>query len=117
MIPCLHPGCTATFPKPQGRGRPAVYCPEHRKTKYAMERKRKYPWLKTSRLSKCCLDASAKKCPQHRSADKAYMAYARRRDEPDDHRVIADLLAVFGHVNILSARGWRLRRVEAEGGE
>lgn len=109
---CEHPECQETFTFTKGRGRPALYCPGHRSTKYAMVRSRKHPELKASRIPQfpCCQEAG-KKCPQHRSIPPQHMAYKPSRAE---RAVISELLDVWGHASIWNDRGWVLTGVEAK---
>lgn len=108
---CEHPECLEMFPTPLGRGRPALYCLEHRKTRYAMIRQRKHPELRLSRIPQhpCCRDAG-RKCPQHHQAPPQRMAY---RPSKAEQSVISELIDVWGYANILNDRGWTIARPEA----
>ena len=116
MKVCEHPECEALIPRPRGRGRPALYCPEHRKTRYAMVRSRKYPELKAQRIAAlppCCREVS-RQCPQHLAVMSQRTAYSPSVAE---RNTISELLDVWGHASIYNERGWNVQRLTAFDGE
>lgn len=106
---CQHPGCPATFPASQGRGRPALYCREHRSTRYAMVRKRHFPDVIRAHvrsLPSCCQDAG-RICPQHRWAARN-REHMRWHVSAEERGIVRDLLDVFGVATIWSSWGKEL---------
>lgn len=79
MPTCTHPGCTAALTYP-GRGRPPLYCPEHRHArKLARDRRRHRAnsVARISRLPPCCQSwaipgTKRRTCKQHRQWHEMY---------------------------------------------
>lgn len=106
LMVCRHPDCDRDFTVKRQRGRPAIFCEQHRKTKHSTARHR--AGLLLGLDYQCCKDAG-RKCPQHRQVKKQTMKYARN---PSETAVIGDLVDCFGIANVLSSRGWWLASYE-----
>lgn len=113
MKVCEHPDCRDAVPRTRGPGRPALYCPRHQGTKYAMQRSRKHPELRAARivaLPPCCRPLG-RTCPQH-LAESRYRQQGYRPSAAE-RAVISELLDVWGHASIWNDRGWNVYRVLA----